>query len=151
MKKSQEKKLELFQEQTEARDKEKKLNLEEGEIICDKCNGRGVNPIKNKFEFPIPCNKCQGLGKLDWIENIVGKKSTTFGTTSNSTYSSISNTFNLQNSIMNDVSSAIAKQIDEEIIESLKSHIEQINIKYIKASNVFNDMGGILFDNGIVS
>ncbi len=48
------------------------MKLELGEIKCDKCKGkkninRGVYGI-------VPCSKCKGVGKLDWIENIVGKK-----------------------------------------------------------------------------
>jgi len=45
--------------------------LEEGEMICDKCQGRGhyeTGPFTGSI-----CGKCQGTGKVDWIENIVGK------------------------------------------------------------------------------
>lgn len=38
----------------------KKIELEQGEVICNKCGGEG------------PCSKCHGSGKLDWIENVVG-------------------------------------------------------------------------------
>ncbi len=40
------------------------MNLEPGEYKCDKCNGDGV----------WYCIHCRGTGKLDWIENIVGKQ-----------------------------------------------------------------------------
>ena len=42
-------------------------------MICPKCKGMGfVNAKKyNKIES---CEKCHGTGKLDWIENLVGKK-----------------------------------------------------------------------------
>ena len=46
-------------------------NLEEGEIICSECNGTGVN---RHGTFEYVCSKCQGDGKLDWVENVVGKK-----------------------------------------------------------------------------
>ena len=51
--------------------------LNEGEIFCDKCNGTGYkkDAILSNLNFDIYCNKCLGEGKLDWIENIVGKKS----------------------------------------------------------------------------
>ena len=52
------------------------MNLESGEVICIECNGTG-GIILGSFNNPdlIYCNKCNGTGKLDWIENIVGKKS----------------------------------------------------------------------------
>jgi len=43
--------------------------LKEGEIICPKCHGEdGAEPYSDE-----ECSKCYGEGKLDWIENIVGK------------------------------------------------------------------------------
>jgi len=37
------------------------MKLEEGEVICSKCKGRG-------------CYKCKGKGKLDWVSNMMGEK-----------------------------------------------------------------------------
>jgi len=34
-----------------------------GKVICSKCGGEGGE-----------CSKCFGAGKLDWIENVVGRK-----------------------------------------------------------------------------
>ena len=48
-----------------------KLYLEEGEMVCSKCNGRGH---LRRIRARSICRKCQGEGKLNWIENIVGKK-----------------------------------------------------------------------------
>jgi DnaJ-class molecular chaperone len=42
--------------------------MNEGELICDKCKGSGMS------WFNSICKKCQGTGKVDWIENIIGKK-----------------------------------------------------------------------------
>lgn len=55
-------------------------------ILCSKCNGEGIiyNELSTKgnkkgtsfyddYHIQI-CPKCQGHKKLDWIENIVGKK-----------------------------------------------------------------------------
>lgn len=42
----------------------KSIILEVGEVLCPKCKGKG------KF-----CNHCMGKGKLDWIQNIVGIRS----------------------------------------------------------------------------
>ena len=53
-------------------------------MICDKCLGEGIIfDRKKKFfeqweswyeKHTSTCPKCYGEGKLDWIENIVGKK-----------------------------------------------------------------------------
>lgn len=46
--------------------------LEEGEVFCDRCNGTGI--VDNtKGSGTYNCRKCLGTGKLDWIENVVGK------------------------------------------------------------------------------
>jgi len=49
-------------------------DLNEGEVICNKCNG------KKEFEVSSTlmqrCPKCKGKGTLDWIENIIGVKGT---------------------------------------------------------------------------
>jgi len=44
------------------------LNCKEGDVICDECDGKGYTD-----GGPFDCHKCHGMGKLDWIENIVGK------------------------------------------------------------------------------
>jgi len=52
------------------------LVLNEGEVICPKCNGSGL--CDNNYIPDVPvfgvytCFKCNGKGKLDWIENIKG-------------------------------------------------------------------------------
>ena len=60
------------------------LNEEEGEIICPKCKGNciiftGKLSVSDFDKVPIEdtviCPKCFGTGKLDWIENILGKRS----------------------------------------------------------------------------
>ncbi len=47
-----------------------KICLEEGEIICSKCNGKRNYPFNN--DVVIWCSKCQGTGKLDWVSNAMG-------------------------------------------------------------------------------
>ena len=57
--------------------KKNNIKLEEGEIICSKCNGSGesyTDPIYVEYFGNKSCKKCKGKGKLDWIEVIVGKK-----------------------------------------------------------------------------
>ena len=54
-------------------------DLEEGELICNKCEGGGTWPQlfmdehNNDAANYYICPKCHGAGKLDWIERIVGK------------------------------------------------------------------------------
>jgi len=47
------------------------MKLGSGEIKCDRCNGVGFTP--NNGEHESICSKCHGVGKLDWIEVVVGK------------------------------------------------------------------------------
>jgi len=52
------------------------INLQKGEYLCKPCNGWGR--ILNEDELLrtpfLKCPVCLGHGKLDWIENIVGKR-----------------------------------------------------------------------------
>ncbi len=43
-------------------------NLQDGEVVCGECQG-GI-----RYGWLLSCLRCGGTGKLDWIENIVGKK-----------------------------------------------------------------------------
>jgi len=49
------------------------MKLEQGEIICDECNGSGGYRQKPINSFLV-CKKCLGSGKLNWVENIFGKR-----------------------------------------------------------------------------
>lgn len=42
-----------------------------GMYRCSACNGRGYS-VEGRT-YPV-CKKCQGTGKLDWLERVVGKK-----------------------------------------------------------------------------
>ncbi len=50
------------------------VELKEGEIICNKCNGTGTNTDSNPsgYVWPNVCSKCQGEKKLDWISAATG-------------------------------------------------------------------------------
>ncbi len=58
--------------------------LKKGEVKCDKCEGNGLAKKPKIFrdsggtyitiDMNHTCRKCKGDGKLDWIENIVGKE-----------------------------------------------------------------------------
>lgn len=117
----------------------KEEDLNDGEMICPKCNGVG---FLNKIEFDDSsiykdlCDKCQGTGKLDWIENIRGKKPNMYNSSSSgmlwstSGWSDVSlsnplkgtsGTINidLRNEMIKDMAEQAAKKIDEEILEIL--------------------------------
>jgi len=61
-----------------------KAILKEGEHICNKCKGKGtISVIKIRWQVGNmseelrkneKCLNCNGKGKLDWIEHIVGKQ-----------------------------------------------------------------------------
>jgi hypothetical protein len=58
------------------------MKVKEYEYICDECDGLGLVKRKyEEFEFvtkSTTCPKCLGAGKLDFIENITGKKTKSF-------------------------------------------------------------------------
>ena len=62
----------------ESRNNHPELDEDLGEMICDKCNGSGSCNTKYSQEtspYYVRCPKCKGRGKVDWVENIIGKKS----------------------------------------------------------------------------
>ena len=106
--------------------KMKDLKLEEGEMICDKCEGTGTA----KGEEWISCSKCLGSGKVDWIENIMGKKipgnifidssSLDNFTALNIEASSLTiNGYTLDVYVKNVLSKQIAEEIDRKVLEIL--------------------------------
>lgn len=61
--------------------KDNGLDVKKDEFVCDKCKGeRKIRELRNitpnitseRFVF---CPKCLGAGKLNWVENVVGKRS----------------------------------------------------------------------------
>jgi len=104
--------------------KTRNLKLDEsiGEVICPQCNGNGFF-----------CNKCLGTGKLDWVEQIVGKKPkedtftvyNTF-TVSDASINGTINTFTLEDEIRRIVSEELAKKIDEDILKSLMDKFSSV-------------------------
>jgi DnaJ-class molecular chaperone len=54
--------------------RDKKMLLLNGEVLCDVCRGWKQVEISEGFRYIVDCPKCHGTGKLDWIENVVGKK-----------------------------------------------------------------------------
>jgi hypothetical protein len=54
----------------------KEMDLKEGECVCQCCNGWGEQYDAER-DYIIRCTHCWGDGKLDWVENVTGKKITT--------------------------------------------------------------------------
>jgi len=57
------------------------MKLKPGESKCEECKGKGKIPSEdnpNIFMGRVgsmsSCPTCQGTGKLDWIEKVIGKK-----------------------------------------------------------------------------
>lgn len=54
-------------------------SLSSEEHVCNKCNGfgdgnkRSVLIKENPLKMGEICGKCLGWGKIDWIENMIGK------------------------------------------------------------------------------
>ena len=59
-----------------------KVRLGEGESHCEDCAGYGwiLTPFRvrnDKRMYKKRCDKCEGKGKLDWVEQITGSRSPT--------------------------------------------------------------------------
>ena len=57
--------------------KKQHIKLLDGEKFCPKCDGRGrVRKSKRSdvLSIMLQCDKCLGDGKIDWIEEATGKK-----------------------------------------------------------------------------
>lgn len=86
---------------------------------CYRCKGSGREPD----DIYSKCKFCWAIGKLDWIENIVGKQKPTLS---------------FEEEAIENMSIEIAKQIDKDILKALKTDV---------SSGIY---GGI-DDNGNVS
>ena len=88
--------------------KKAKLKLKFGEVICNECSGLGRKSGTNSI-----CEKCDGDGKLDWVENIVGKRKKQFDW--------------LEEDVVKHLVNQMAKKIDEEIV---KEYLEKEKSRY---------------------
>lgn len=56
------------------------MKLEEGEVECEACGGTGltrrdgVKVVASTNPEEFACKKCDGSGRVNWIENIFGKQ-----------------------------------------------------------------------------
>jgi DnaJ-class molecular chaperone len=48
--------------------------MRDGEVVCNKCDGRGCLDVLGSPDLLQQCPKCKGNKKVDWIENVIGKK-----------------------------------------------------------------------------
>ena len=101
-------------------------NLEEGEVICSKCEGVGfVDKIESDDTsiYKNVCPKCHGTGKLDWIENIRGKKPQYFGSSSTSGLSISSRIMSIAWSTDNSLYGNGTSGLTNEIVKQVADHI----------------------------
>ena len=62
----------LFDFDEEKHSKYFKVELSYGEKLCMECCNKGYN-MDNMFNLPVICQKCNGLGKISWVKNIINK------------------------------------------------------------------------------
>jgi hypothetical protein len=114
--------------------KGQKVVINEGELICDHCGGKGtekdVDQNSNYIITPF-CRKCQGKGKVDWISNATGEKDEGFVSFSMDDSMAFSNTISASDiyiegkSIIDIMSEKIAEEVDKKIMEMFNSTLEQ--------------------------
>ena len=93
--------------------------LNEGEVICDQCNGIGyLSPRKDDLN-KTTCYKCLGAGKVDWVANAMGRKKPRILTASFSQTSMSDLKIDLRDELVEEMARKMAKKIDEEILECL--------------------------------
>ena len=47
--------------------------MDKEEFVCPICNGLGYDKNSKNLGCRLACVKCNGHGKLDWLENIFGQ------------------------------------------------------------------------------
>jgi len=125
------------------------MKLNEGEMICNKCEGMGTLPSEQDPNTMAKiCKKCFGHGKVDWLENILGKKAIQSNSSSGWGASSSSG---IPQETLDKMSQHLADSIDKDIMETMINELEQKTNKMKAAAAVFSKMEGYQFDNGIIS
>lgn len=117
--------------------------------LCPDCNGRGTITIKENKNRRGPknilCNKCQGRGYLDWVENIVGRKALSYEDVVDC-LSTTCREISIEEKIRKEVVEKLAKKIDEEIMDSLFNSSWKVYKKFeplAKKEDLFNIVKGI--------
>ena len=99
-----------------------KKTLKEGEILCPKCNGAGGIESGSLRDAAKTCNRCFGVGKLDWIEACMGKIKRRLKANWNVDFSEDMKCMfssDLEKEVMNALGDEMAKDIDKEIMNEL--------------------------------
>jgi hypothetical protein len=90
------------------------MELKPGEVICDECLGTGESIAHHS------CPKCWGNGKLDWIENVVGKRPKVSNEFFKAKWSDeILDSWPQANEYIDELAKQLAQDIDKKILESL--------------------------------
>ncbi len=79
------------------------MTQEEVYHVCYRCNGSGRDPE----DIYSKCKACWATGKLDWIENILGRKEKP--------------TLSFEEEAVENMTIELSKQIDKDILEALKT------------------------------
>jgi hypothetical protein len=103
-----------------------KVKLNPGDIYCPRCGGAGRYEKQKcgEWTFSEECNTCLGAGKLDWIEQVVGKPRKKWIE------------FDLSKEVQASIAKDLAEEIDKEILESLYKEAEQIKKEDIDGNRI---------------
>jgi len=100
--------------------------LKPGELICDKCNGKGSVEANERLMKIKTCPKCLGAKKVDWIENAMGKQPKDwFFDSSAAVWAQTESELYihgkpLDEHILDVMAKEIAKEVDKQILEKMK-------------------------------
>jgi len=87
--------------------KEPKLDPEKGEVICEKCDGKGTRRKPGHISLLEICPTCNGAGKLDWVENVTGRKRT------------VPMTKDVRKAIISIINSKSAEDVDKKLLSEI--------------------------------
>jgi hypothetical protein len=85
------------------------IEPEPGQVWCPECKGLGCHPAEpiENFELVAQCKNCDGIGVLDWVERIVGKK----------------RQFDFETYYASELAEEIRDEIDKEILGEINKEI----------------------------
>lgn len=113
--------------------------LEEWEMLCDKCNG--LRYSRENGIRGIRCPECQGTGKVDWLENILGKAPMK-GSDTSEWLPPAGFDRGVHDDAIDAMAQQLANEIDKEILESILESAEQTNKIMNIAKTIMCEMEG---------